>query len=294
MIAWSPRFPKWKYPLGYLRLIAARHRYFDRIGLKKDERGLRIGILQGDGRKLAALKDQGAGRRAFIIGNGPSLKQMDLVALKDEITIAANGAYKSFDKWGFTSDYLLFEDIEQTEIRGNEIRNVCGPTKIASIYNAHAIARPWRGLLFMNARLADERYWKDPGIQFSRDFSHAVYLGSTITYVALQLAYHLGCEKVYLIGVDMDYGPLCDMFPPGKLVVTSENLDLVRQAHFTPDYYQVGDVIGVPDTQLQTEAFNVAKAAFETAGRQVFNAGVGGKLDVFDRVDFTSLFPGKP
>jgi hypothetical protein len=291
MISWSPRFPKWKYPLGYLRLLAARHRYFDRIGLKRDARRLRVGILPGDERKLAALKGTGKGRRAFIIGNGPSLRNMDLSLLKDEITIGSNGAYKAFDTWGFATDYLLFEDIEQTEIRGNDIRNVDGPLKIAAIYNAHAISRPWKDLLFMNVRLADETYWTDPGIQFSRDFSHSVYLGSTISYIALQLAYHLGCNPVYLIGVDMDYGPLAKHFPPGKLRVTEENIDLVNQAHFTKDYYRVGEVIGVPNLDLQTTAFGVARTAFEEAGRQIFNAGVGGKLQVFDRVDFQTLFP---
>ena len=293
MIGWSRHFPKWKYPLGYLRLRAARQRYFDRIGLKQDARGLRIGIVPGDERKLAALKNSGKGRRAFVLGNGPSLRDMDLSALKNEITIASNGAYKAFQEWGFTPDYLLFEDIEQTEIRGQDIRNIDGPLKIAAIYNAHGIARPWNDLLFMNARLADEAYWTDPGIQFSRDFSHSVYLGSTISYIALQLAYHLGCDPVYLIGVDMDYGPLAEQFPPGKIHVSEENIDLVNQAHFTKDYYQVGDVIGIPNFDLQNQAFGVARTAFEDAGRHIYNAGIGGKLDVFDRVDFHSLFPDK-
>lgn len=291
MISWSPQFPKWKHPLGYLRLLAARHRHFDRIGLKHDARGPRIGILPGDARKLAALKGTAKGRRAFILGNGPSLQNMEMYLLKDEITIASNGAYKAFGAWGFTSDYLLFEDIEQTEIRGRDIHKIEGPLKLAAIYNAHAIARPWKNLLFMNARLADETYWTDPGIQFSRDFSHAVYLGSTVTYIALQLAYHLGCNPVYLIGVDIDYGLLAERFPPGKILVTQENIDLVNKAHFTKDYYRVGDVIGMPNVELQNKAFGVARTAFEDVGRQVFNAGIGGRLDVFDRVDFKTLFP---
>ena len=75
--------------------------------------------------------------------------------------------------------------------------------------------------------------------------------------------------------------------------MSEENIDLVNQAHFTKDYYQVGDVIGIPNFDLQNQAFGVARTAFEDAGRHIYNAGIGGKLDVFDRVDFHSLFPDK-
>ena len=293
MIAWSSRFPKWKYPLGYWRLLCARHRYFDRLGLRQGNSGLGIGKILGDQSQLTALKDKGAGKRCFIIGNGPSLNETDLSPLKNEITIATNGAYKAFDDWGFTPTYLLFEDIEQTEIRGQDIRHIDGPLKIAALYNAHGIARPWRNLLFMNARLADETYWTDPGIQFSQDFAQTVNLGSTIIYIALQLAFYLGCDPVYLTGVDHDYGDLSKNFPPGKITITEENKALVNQAHFTKQYYKTGDVIGVPDTDLQTKAFQIANDAFAGNGRKIFNATNGGKLDVFDRADYASLFSGK-
>ncbi len=290
MIAWSARFPKWKYPLGYWRLLCARQRFFDRIGVKRSERGFRIGKIPGDQSRIAALKGSGAGKPCFIIGNGPSLKQTDIFRLNNEITIAANGAYKAFNDWGFAASYLLFEDVEQTEIRGPEIRHINGPLKIAALHNAYAIARPWKDLLFMNARLADDAYWDDPGIQFSRDFPQTVYLGSTITYIALQLAYFLGCDPVYLVGVDHDYGRLSDDFAPGKITVTVENQALVNKAHFTDQYYKIGDMIGVPNVDLQTQAFEIARAAFESDGRNVLNATHGGKLEVFERIDFNKLF----
>ena len=57
-------------------------------------------------RRLANLKNIHKGKRAFIIGNGPSLKQTDLRKLKNEITFGMNRIYLAFPEWGFTTSYI--------------------------------------------------------------------------------------------------------------------------------------------------------------------------------------------
>src|SRR3990170_3289750 len=57
-------------------------------------------------KRLAALKDIHKGKRAFVIGNGPSLKQTDLSKLKNEITFGMNRIYLAFPYWGFTTTYF--------------------------------------------------------------------------------------------------------------------------------------------------------------------------------------------
>ena len=42
---------------------------------------------------LSALKDQHRGKRCFILGNGPSLRHLDLGKLKNEITFGMNRFY---------------------------------------------------------------------------------------------------------------------------------------------------------------------------------------------------------
>ncbi len=63
------------------------------------------------------MRNRYLGKRCFILGNGPSLKKMNLDCLKDEITIGSNGIYRFFKEMGFATNFLLFEDVEQTEIR---------------------------------------------------------------------------------------------------------------------------------------------------------------------------------
>ena len=60
-------------------------------------------------RRLAALKDIHKGQRAFIIGNGPSLKQTDLTKLKNEFTFGMNRIYLLFPELGFQYNIFLLD-----------------------------------------------------------------------------------------------------------------------------------------------------------------------------------------
>lgn len=129
---------------------------------------------------------------------------------------------------------------------------------------------------------------------FSRDFADIVYLGSTVTYLCLQLAYHLGCDPVYIIGVDHNYGRLPELFPPGKITITEENIYLIQGLHFRNNYYKIGDQIGVPHIAYQEAAYGKAREEFEAAGRKIYNAGIDSKLDVFEKCDLLSIINSIP
>ncbi|HQL39176.1 MAG TPA: hypothetical protein PKV95_06830, partial [Anaerolineaceae bacterium] len=53
--------------------------------------------------RLAACRNQHAGKRCFIIGNGPSLRQTDLAKLRGEMTFGLNRIYLAFPELGFTT-----------------------------------------------------------------------------------------------------------------------------------------------------------------------------------------------
>src|SRR5689334_13019477 len=61
-------------------------------------------------KRLAELKDIHKGKRAFIIGNGPSLKQTDLSKLRNEITFCMNRFYLAFPELGFAATYLCISN----------------------------------------------------------------------------------------------------------------------------------------------------------------------------------------
>src|SRR5688572_2335525 len=58
-------------------------------------------------KRLKQFKDIHKGKRAFIIGNGPSLKQTDLTKLKNEITFGMNRIYIAFPEMDFETTYFV-------------------------------------------------------------------------------------------------------------------------------------------------------------------------------------------
>ncbi|MEO1643345.1 MAG: hypothetical protein AAFR74_08415, partial [Pseudomonadota bacterium] len=268
---------------------AARRRFGERLALSP--KWPPITRQTGDMARLEKLRNKHAYESLLVLGNGPSLQGFDPALLERFASIGSNGVYRAFPEWERATDYMIIEDVEQAEKRGKVFRQTDGPVKLAALYTAHAIPRPWpEDLLFYNARYTPNGgYWDDWGPLFSRDFSGCVWLGNTVTYIGLQLAWHLGAQTVYLAGVDFTYGPLEKKYGVGKLRVTDQNLADVQQCHFDPDYHKIGDVIGVPDTAKQYRAYQEAQRIFEAAGKRIINLTPNSKLDVFERADMASV-----
>ncbi|MDD4735012.1 MAG: DUF115 domain-containing protein [Kiritimatiellae bacterium] len=286
-IFWKNRFPRYMQPVGYIRLLLAQYQYFPHF-VRVSRNPFRW-TVDGHYLRLAALHNKHAGQRCFVIANGPSLSRMDIPKLKNEITIGCNGIYKEFDQWGMKTTYYVTEDMEQTELRASEIRKLTGTTKLAALHNAYVLGCRSGFTYFNCGAKCTGQYWNENYPQFSKDFASVVYLGNTVTYIMLQLAFFLGCDPVYIIGLDFNYGVLPQLFPPGKIEITEDNIHLVRGLHVRDDYYRVGDLIGVPAVQKQEKAFRHAKDVFEANGRSVLNAGKDSCIDVFEKVEFDSI-----
>ncbi|AGR76981.1 hypothetical protein A7H1H_0669 [Aliarcobacter butzleri 7h1h] len=189
-------------------------------------------------------------------------------------------------------EYILTEDQEQTDLRGKEISKLKGPKKFAALHNAHALDFFNDITFFHVPKRIDSEYYAHSELypQFSKDFGSIVHLGSTVTYLMLEFAYHHGLEEVYIVGLDHNYGKLPELFPPGKIEVTEENHHLVQECHFDKDYYKIGDVLGVPWVELQEKAYKETDKVFSENGRKIYNASTFSKLDVFEKVNYKNIF----
>ena len=186
------------------------------------------------------------------------------------------------------------EDINQVEIRRRDFHMIKGPIKFFALYNAYCV-KPDKDTLFFNPAPYFHYYFDEVFPQFSTDFSSIVYGGSTIIYQMLQLAYHLGFSKVYLIGVDFSWPEeFLKLKKKGErfysLRITSDNIHIVKKCHENSNYYSVGDTIGIPWMEGHIASYKISKKYFENDNRSIFNAGVNSKLDVFPKVDYNSLF----
>lgn len=230
-------------------------------------------------RQLAGFVDRHRGRRCFIIGNGPSLKSMDLSVLRDEFTFGMNRIYLAFPEWGFTTSYFVSVNSLVIEQCAADIRSLPIPKFLSwrsrDLITAGPGWQPPADLMFLHTTYT--------GPRFSTDIRGRVWEGGTVTNVALQLAYFMGFSQVILIGVDHSYAV---QGKPNTTVVSQGD----DQSHFNPAYFGKGFRWQLPDLDTSERGYWLARQAYEQAGRQVLDATVGGKLTIFPKVDFTTLF----
>lgn len=231
--------------------------------------------------RLAGLKDRHKGRRAFIIGNGPSLKNTDMSRLKDELTFGMNRIYLMFPELGFRTTYLSVVNDLVIEQTASDLAALDMPKFLT-----------WRSRRFFSAeQFAGPRAEKLPTFlystydspRFSTDVRGRIWEGATVTYVTMQLAFHMGCSEVYLIGVDHNY----ETKGKPNTTVTSAGDD---PNHFSAAYFGKGFRWQLPDLETSELAYHMARKAYETAGRTIKDATVGGKLTIFEKVDYNSLW----
>lgn len=86
-----------------------------------------LAVLKDSNQRLLAFKDKHKGQRCVIIGNGPSLNQMDLSFLKNEICFGLNKIYLGFEKWGFIPTYYVSVNRLVIEQNAEEILNIPCP-----------------------------------------------------------------------------------------------------------------------------------------------------------------------
>jgi len=218
------------------------------------------------------LKDKHQGERCFIIGNGPSLRNTDLLLLKDEVTFGLNRIYLLFDQLGFATTYYVAVNRLVIEQCAHEIVRLPCPKFIS--WHARDLIDFTVDMMFLHSR---------SGTRFYTDITEGVWEGATVTYVAMQIAYYLGFQRVILIGVDHSYATKGE---PHTTVVSQGD----DPNHFDPRYFGKGFRWQLPDLKTSELAYRIAKDQFERANREIIDATVGGKLQVLRKVDYHTLF----
>ena len=233
--------------------------------------------------RLLSFKGKHRGQRAFVIGNGPSLNLCDLHLMKDEITFGVNAIYLNRERMGFAPTYYVVEDEFVAEDRSDEINQFNGPTKFFGNYLSYCLQnRP--DVVWINLRMNYGPYTGFP--HFSRNAARTIWVGGTVTYVCLQLAYYMGIGEIYLIGFDHSYNIPTDATIQGEEILSQSS----DPNHFNEAYFGKGYRWHDPMVNRMEQAFCRARDIFKADGRRIMNATVGGKLEVFDRVDYRDLF----
>lgn len=226
-------------------------------------------------------------KRCFLIGNGPSLNRTDLDMLKDEVTFAVNGFFLKSEELGWKPTFYLVEDHLVAEDRAAWINDYKGPIKLFPAYLGYMFDRS-EDTIFYNHR---PRKSYPHGFDFSLEADKITYTGCTVTFSMMQIAAYLGFEEIYLVGVDASYAIPVDATEGKEYGVGVLDMKSDDPNHFDPNYFGKGFRWHDPQVDKMIEAYTEARRTLEGTGQAIYNATVGGQLEVFERRDFNKIFP---
>lgn len=220
--------------------------------------------------QISTLKGCLKDKRIFIIATGPSLRKEDLEKLhiENEVTMSMNGIIYLLEQVKWKPQFYVASDgimIREYEANMDIVEALSETKKIFS-----------DNYLEFWEREHDEKYYcfhqqQQPyNIEFSEECEKQVFSGSTVVYACLQLAVYMGVSEIYLLGCDFSFSNNMD--------------DAQNHCYNKPTKGYVFDFDNVK------RAYEKAKEYAEAHGVVIKNATRGGKLEVFERVDFDSLF----
>lgn len=243
-------------------------------------------LISPDHFYLQTLKGIHEGERCFIIGNGPSLRTEDLDKLKGEYTFAANRIFTVFEQTDWRPTYYLSIDDQilkdfQNEFLDYDLGHMFLSHKFCNIKApSNVLTRIYHG--FITFDLDSDLYKKDL-MYISKDVSNHFCDGQTVTFAAIQLAIYMGFKEIYLIGVDHNYSRVLDA--AGKV-----RIDPTIQDYFDNKSYNHAYPANLAAAQY---AYTIAREYCDTHDIKIRNSTRGGKLEVFERVDFDELMKKK-
>ncbi len=242
------------------------------------------------------LRNVHAGRRCFVLCNGPSVLNQDLRLLEGELVISVSSGYHHPEFRRFQPQFHCLPQVtfgKFTEADAiswfGEMHAKLGDAELFLNYTEEPLVRrhglfPGRTVRYVNlsedmdrmeGRAIPDLSVPIPGVQ-------------SVSVMCLMVAMYLGCRAVYLLGADHDQfktGEYRYFYTPTVLqdkdsTVTAKGEVLIRRH----DEFQA--------LARLWRQFRTMREVAEANGMEIFNATAGGELDEFPRVDFESLLNG--
>lgn len=268
---------------------------------------------------LDGLHNRHRGERCFVVGNGPSLNDIDMARLKGEITLGSNRCYLGYEAWGFPFTYWgVYDQFQIEEYHLDYEAHV--PVETVKFFPAE-----YWPVLRVAQGCPVNSVWPDPRPRAFSDDPERVYRGFTVTYMLLQIAAIMGCDPIILIGADHRYelsrrgysrvfrsvrrgvarhlrgGRVYDAalaaqhaWRKGSVAGAPSlwtTVDAASPTHFTARYTDGGKNRFLPPEPEEAERdFACAQQWAEASGRRILNATPGSALEIFPKVEFEELF----
>lgn len=219
---------------------------------------------------LTATRGEYLGKRCFIIGTAPSIREMDLTLLKDEYTFVVNRGFL-LEKQGLTNPtFYGIADKYAYQNYGDAI----DPSRYQHCFVVGDV--PWShkcsNVSFLNMYTRNTVFKKIHKGFFQKDLNAPLSYCSTVVLHMLQIAVWLGFKEIHFIGVDNNFSqPNMHFYKDTQ--GEKENMKRFKDP-----------------TLANSIAFEKAYRLLQKDGVSIYNSGIGGSLDSIPRKNYYSLF----
>lgn len=221
---------------------------------------------------IEILKDRHKGQRVVLVCNGPSLNDMDLSFLRNEICIGLNKIFLGFQRFHFYPKYYVAVNKKVLEQSVDEIRGLnCVKflsARCPEFFKANALTH------IINTH--------NPTEKFSYDIAQSLEEGYTVTYAALQIAYYLGFKEVIIIGMDHRFNYSGQ--PNESQYLKGPDNNHFDQSYFSNRYWDNPDLVN------SEKFYTIAKNVFEQSERSIIDASLNGACTIFEKKDYRTIF----
>ena len=236
--------------------------------------------VRNDSNKIRKFKNVYLGKRCFIIGNGPSLcmKDLDVLSENNEYSFGSNGIHLAFNQTKWRPTFYTLCDCKALSEWYDDISRIDAQYKFISDLAYASYNLPLHKGVNVFRLIEKKHYPFCP--DFSPDVSQFIGNSYTVTYISMQIAAYMGFSAIYLLGMDHNYSKHKD---ENGNVVKSDAKD------YFIENYSPSNKTGMSRLYLCDKAFSKTEIYSRFHGFRVYNATRGGKLEVFERINFDNI-----
>ena len=214
--------------------------------------------------------------KCIVLGNGPSLKEIDLGSVSNYLSMGMNAAYRYWERIGWYPDYYICCDLALYETHWKKINEFIESRRFKKVillpefikYNENITREP--NVLLLNVQNIQGKYG-------------SITTGSMSVYFFYEI---LKIRKIYIAGIDCSY---VDLIKEAELKCREKG-DITRKLvvrdkvernpnYFFDDYQQPDDLYHIPNKEMHIRSWEI----LARMNIDIKNVCMSSKLNVFEK-----------
>lgn len=223
---------------------------------------------------IPEFRNRYLGEDCFLLANGPSLNAVDLERANKYHLIGLNKVHLLLERAKLDLTFHVAINRLVIEQSWKEFALLDCPSFLSYRPAVSCVQESPNVNYFLTEQMAVPR--------FSRVYDEPIWEGWTVTYAALQLAFFMGFQNVFLVGLDHS-------FKASGAPNEEQAMGGADPNHFDPRYF-AGSRWHLPDLEGSEMAYQVALFAFERSGRSIYDATEKGHCRIFPRISLEEAY----